>query len=313
MSLSNVGALSCMRVASELFIDRVNLITGQGSGSGKTTFAKEAARSIHARGQSVAMLAVGVEGLSTQDTMGEGSSVRIKETQKGNPIVNLRSGDVFVSSENLLGLATCSPAIVDVVAGSTALGRLFIARAMRDGRAVLVGPHANEYLGWIVRRIREEAWARTVIVDGALDRLTQVASIPEAQLFYTLRVDKSNYVKAARWMRHFFRLVSLPHVSDDCDGACRYMIKGPLTSYALEAVPTNTKMIVVQDFSKVFLSEDQLVMALRKYKLEVVEKIPFRGFAVFLKGVTKDEFSTLLGEELCSLVLSFDVCSGVEL
>ena len=47
--------------------------------------------------------------------------------------------------------------------------------------------------------------------------------------------------------------------------------------------------------------------------MEVAEKIPFRGFAVFLKGVTKDEFSTLLGEELCSLVLSFDVCSGVEL
>ena len=307
-----------MRVTSELFLDRVNLITGQGSGSGKTTFAKEAARTIHTRGQPVAMLAVGVEGLytqgnSTHGNIGEGPSVQRMEAQKGNSIVNLHSGDVFVSSENLLALATCSPAIVDVVPGSTALGRLFIARAMRDGRAALVGPHANEYLGWIVRRIRDEAWARTVIVDGALDRLTQVASIPEAQLFYTLRVDKSNYVKAARWMRHFFRLVSLPQVSDDCDCAGRYTIRGPLTSHALEAVPTDTKTIVVQDFSKVFLSEDQLVLALRNYKLEVVEKILFRGFAVFLKSVTKDDFSTLLGEELRSLVLSFDVCSGVEL
>jgi hypothetical protein len=305
-----------MRIDPEVFLGHVNLITGSGRGSGKTTLAQEVAFAVHSAGQSVALLSVGVEGLPNGSRRARASKKDARASDFGHDNdgrsdneLCLREGDVFVTSEVLLSLSPCSPEILDVVPGSSALGRLFIARAGREGRAVLVGPEANEYLAWIVRRIKEEAWVATVVIDGALDRLTQVASIPDVRLFYTIRIDRSNYLRVAHAMRAFAHLTKLPQHLGGSAGTCA--LDGPLTSHSLESVPSGTQTLVVRDFSKIFLDETELAHAQHSYRIEVMKKLNFCGFVLYLKGVRKDQFSALLDDELRGLVISYDICDGI--
>ena len=324
-----------MLLEPTLFLDGVNLVTGPGSGSGKTTFARAVILAIHRAGYTVAAVSVGVEGMvgprrGCMAGRGRGAcwgaadastGAAAKDSASGPPVVargrvSAVAGDVFVTPEAYLASDLCEPEILDLVPGASAVGRLAIARARRDGDIVLAGPEDNEHLAWIVRRILEERWAKTIIVDGSLNRITQAAALPDARLFYAVRAERSNYTVMSRAMKYFLHLSNLPRHSNagagqpERDDEKSYRVSGPLTQYVIDTIPPGTETIIVRDFSKVFLDESEFLRAERKYRIEVAEKLRFGGFAVSLKGVRKGEFAEIMGADVSGHVVSFDVCAG---
>lgn len=147
----------------------------------------------------LALIAVGYEGEA---------GGRLSEASR--PSVRVEPGNVFVTTERYG--APCSPELLDLVPGSTALGRLCVQRATRRAKVILVGPEGNSLLSWATRRVVEEGWADTVIVDGAADRLTPVASVPGARFVYAMRVDRAGLAAAVKAARRMAALAALEPV-----------------------------------------------------------------------------------------------------
>lgn len=281
--------------AAGLFLGKVNLVTGPGKACGKTLFAEAAALSVRAAGERPALMAVGADG------NGPG---KVSASDVG-----LEEGEVFVTAERLLPAATCLPVVLDALPGASALGRVVVARAARRGRAALAGPERNEYLALAAERILEEGWASTVIIDGAFNRITQIASLGEARLFYAITAGKANCRAAAAGMRAFLRLVELPAAAMEASDAgsresCR--LPGPLTPSAAERIPKSAELVTIDDFSKLFLEGRELDAFLRRHKLAVVKGVDFGGFSAALRGIGRRAFEDLLGERAAERVVSWN-------
>jgi hypothetical protein len=287
--------MMAMLPAAGLFLGRVNLITGPGKGCGKTLFAKAAALSARAAGGCPALMAVGAEG-SVAGRMAGGDAV-------------LEAGEVFVTAERLLPAATCLPVVLDALPGASALGRAVVARAARRGRAALAGPESNECLAIAAQRILDEGWASTVIIDGAFNRVTQIASLCKARLFYAVTAGKADCRTAAAQLKAFLRLVELPAAAMEAPDTVpseAYRVSGPLTPAAAERIPDGAGRVAIDDFSKVFLEGRDLDAFLRRHRLEVLRGVDFGGFSVALRGIKRSAFETFLGENASKRVICWN-------
>lgn len=281
--------------AAGLFLNKVNLITGPGKACGKSLFAKAAALSVRAAGGRLALLAVGADG---------GGAGRAAADEIG-----LEAGEVFATAERLLPAATCLPVLLAALPGASALGRVVVARAARRGRAALAGPERNERLAMAARLIIEEGWASTVIIDGALNRTTQMASLGKARLFCAVVADKADCRAMAAKLRDLLRLFDLPEAATGTGGAeetAAYRLPGPLTASAAERIPEQAGLVVIDDFSKVFLEGRDLAAFLRRHRLAVAQPVEFGGFSVALRGLGREAFEGLLGEEASKRVVSWN-------
>lgn len=293
-----------------LFIDKVNLITGPGAGSGKTTFVRRAMAAVHAQGNTAAVLAVGLEG--------DRSAGLASNTSRGKIIMQSASqfaflpGDVFLTTSAYLDTAGCQPEILDVLPGSSALGRLALARARRAGTVVLVGPEHNEYLALAVSRIRENAWTSTIFIDGALNRITQAASVSAAQLFYTVRVSRSDCKNIINRMKYLLDLLSLPLYQGDpgLNTSKAVFIDGALTDSTAERLGNGEGIVVVNDFSRIFLDQQAFKRFRGSTRLQVQNKVTFGGFSIILRSISKNEFKELAGSELMEKIISWNIWEG---
>lgn len=270
-----------MRLTASDFRGRVTFITGPGKACGKTTLLKSSLALLRAGGPPCAFLGVGFEGEGRDSLSGA-----------GRPRLSVRAGEVFVTSLPYLQASTCLPEILEVLPGSTALGRLAIARAGRPGPVTLVGPERNDYAALAVSLILEESWADTVLVDGALNRITQVAAFPGARFLFALRVgpqDLSRQVASIRLLETLLRLPLAPSVGG------LLALDGPLTAATAQALPEGVKAISVEDFTKVFLDLASLRAFLRKRSLWVRRPIESLGYVVVLRGLSRAAFLEALG------------------
>lgn len=284
-----------MLPAAGLFLGRVNLFTGPGKACGKTLFAKAAALSARAAGGRPALMAVGADG--------GGSGMAATND------VGLEAGEVFVTAERLLPAATCLPVVLDVLPGASALGRVIVARAARRGRAALAGPERNEFLALAAEKILEEGWASTVIVDGAFNRITQIASLRSARLFYAIAADRGSFRAAAAGLRAFLRLVELPAAAmetPNAEDSETFRMSGPLTLSLAERIPESARLVIIDDFSKLFLEGRDLDAFLRRHRLAVAKSVELGGVSVALRGVGRGAFEALLGEEASRRVVSWN-------
>jgi len=286
---------------AEDFIGRVTFVTGPEKHCGKTTFMNRAAelarRGARAAGlPGPALLTVGYDG-EARDFL---SGAR-------KPAVPVAEGDVVVTTERFA--RPCSPEILDVLPGSTALGRLCIARARRAATVALVGPEGNSLVAWAVRRI-VDGYTGTVLVDGAINRITQAASVDGARFVYTLRVDGASLERAASRVRRMAALASLsvapPSLSSGGDDEERFALDGALTAESLARVPKGAASVVVEDFTKVFLTDSELAAFLRERTLYVGRRIEFGGFVVACRGVSDEEFSARLADDALAALVAFN-------
>ncbi|MBN1242127.1 MAG: hypothetical protein JXA15_05390 [Spirochaetales bacterium] len=284
------------------FAGRVTFVTGPGKHSGKTTFLNRAAALVRRGGEGglpLALLGAGYDG-EVRDFI---SGVR-------KPAVPVASGDVFVTAGRFLRSGGASPELIAALPGSTALGPCCVARAARDGTVALVGPETNAGLDAALEAILAEGLARTVLVDGAVNRVTQVAGRRDASMVYALRVEPASFARSAELVRRMALLMSLPLApasgDDGAPGSGAFRLEGALTAEIAARLPREARGVIVDDFTKIFLDGAGLASFLGARSLYVARSIRFSGFSVSCRGVSEEAFLERLGDGELGRLVSFN-------
>ncbi|MEJ5185066.1 MAG: hypothetical protein WHT81_08085 [Rectinemataceae bacterium] len=297
-----------MLPASDWFARRISLVTGLGSGSGKTTFTKAALASLHRAGERCIIISAGFEGGT--DPVNGVSRV---------PVFQVEGGDVFLTAARLLPLLDCAPVIMDVPSrtqtladesqqarpprGMSALGPLVMVRAGREGVALLAGPSRNDDLPRIIQRARELSGISTVLVDGSLDRISQISALPEATLFCSVMADKAGWQRAVHRMTVFHALVTLPVWQQQAAAMeAAVELPGLLTSELYGSIAANRVAVVVDDMAHVFLSDQEVLALASQRRLHVRRKVTFGGFCVVLRDVDGIRFRQALRPDVDAAV-----------
>jgi hypothetical protein len=250
----------------------VTAVTGFEKGSGKTTFLNLALPYVRKAGP-VALFTIGVDGAHKAAEGGE---------------IQVEPGDVVMTTEAFARASGARFEVLEAVPGRTALGRLFLGRATRAGSITLVGAEHFSILSAMADRVREEGWAVSTLVDGAVNRLTQVSALGDVAFVFTLRVDAANLDRAAAKVRALAALAGLPVMPEPAEGILRF--EGPLTTEALKTLPRELQGLSLEDFTKCFLEPADLLRLLERTPVSVRRGFNLAGFAVALRGVRREAF-----------------------
>ena len=258
----------------------VTAVTGFEKGSGKTTFLNHALPYARKAGP-VAVFTIGVDG-----------SLKAREAGAAVPEIRVEPGDLVLTTETFARASGARFEVLEALPGRTALGRLLLGRTVRGGSVTLVGPEHFSLLAGLIGQVRGEGWAHSVLVDGAVNRITQVSALGDVKFVFTVRADRANLARAAAKVRAVVDASSLP-TAGAAPADCR--LEGPVTPEALKALPQGTERISVEDFTKFFLEPTELARALDRYHFSVRRAFELFGVAITLRDVTRDEFLRAVG------------------
>jgi len=254
----------------------VTAVTGFEKGSGKTTFLN--ASLPHARlAGPVAVFTIGMDGaLKAGDGGSRAGEIRVEE------------GDVVLTTEAFARASSARFEVLEAVPGRTSMGRLLLGRAVRGGSVTLVGAEHFSTLASLVTRVREEGWVRSVLVDGAVSRLTQISALGDVGFVFTLRADASNLERACAKVRALSVLAALPEEPEPGPEILR--LEGPLTAEVLRGLPPEVPGLSLEDFTKNFLEPADLHRLLERTPCSVRRGFRLVAFAVALRGVRPEAF-----------------------
>lgn len=261
-------------------IGAVTAVTGFEKGSGKTTFLNHALPLARSTGP-VAVFTIGVDG-----------SLKAREAGMSVPEIRVEPGDIVLTTEGFARISEARFEILEALPGRSALGPLLVGRAVRGGSVTLVGSEHLSLLAELIGRVRHEGWARTVLVDGAVNRLTQVSALGDVRFVFTVRADRANLGRVAGRVRALVNLADLPLEAED---PLALRLEGPVTPETMKTVPEGTAALSVGDFTKFFLEPGELVRVLGRYRFSVRRAFELIGVAVTLRQVTREEFLQAVG------------------
>ena len=264
-------------------INKTVFITGNGKNAGKTTFMNYLLSIIRSSVNRLAYLTIGIDGEKEDMIFG---------TQK--PSITVVPRDYIVTCDSALADTDSNFEIHEVFPYKTKLGKLILLKALRPGRIELIGPENNTQLSSIISFLKKEKNIKTIFVDGAVNRITQVASIPDASFIYVLKVSDSNLNKTIEEIQTLSLIKQFPNVSECVDTENVYEITGALTEIKSSKIPKNTKAVILNDFTKIFLSWQSLTIFLKKYKIFYRNQYKLSFCAVNLYNVSAEEFKVLL-------------------
>jgi len=262
--------------------DRTVFIVGSRKNAGKTTFLNYALNRL--RGSApVGALSVGVDGEAQDQVFGN-----------PKPQIRAERGDLLLCAETALAAADLHYEILNVYPFRTAIGRPVLLRALRPGRAEISGPENNEQLREILSDMRRHG-AGTVLVDGAVDRITQVAAGGKAAFVYVARVEPENLDSSAAAIRLVWSAAAVP--------LCRageklpdpvIIIDGALTPGRLPGKDVKGGTLVIEDLTKIFLSWAQWSELKNRFELRFGAKPDLAAFIVNLCNVSRPDFEKKL-------------------
>ncbi len=270
-------------------VGAVTAVTGFEKGSGKTTFLNHALPFLRQSGP-VAIFTIGVDG-----------ALKARDLHGSPPEITVEPGDVVMTTDTFARLGTASLEVLEALPGRSALGRLFLGRAVRGGSVTLVGSEHFSVLAETIAQVRHENWARSVLVDGAVNRITQVSALGEVGFAFTVRIDRGNLARAAQRIQNLSLLAALPHEPNPQEESL--CLEGPLTHSLLESLPKGTSRLSLEDFTKVFLEPAELSRVLARFQVSVRRAFPLLCIAVTLRDVSRGEFLSVAGESLEDSIL----------
>ena len=268
----------------EQLVDKTTFLVGNKKNAGKTTFLNYALKHVR-KVVRPAFFTIGIDG-ETSDL--------IFETPK--PQIYTEINDYVVTSDLMINKSDASFEILHVFPYKTVLGRLVLAKTRRSGNVELVGSEDNKQLSEIVDFLRNEENIKTIIIDGAASRTTQVASIKNSNFYYIIKFDQ----KSINSDFNKFKTISLTNKFksvkevDDINNKKVFKIKGALTETKLSQIPEDCEVLIINDFSKIFLEYSQ-VSELSK-RLEIAYNITYKlvSFVVILKDILEEDFVNVL-------------------
>lgn len=272
---------------------RTLFAAGPGKDAGKTTFLVRAAV--------LARRAAAEAGLKPPALLSVGYDGEARDYLSGarKPSVPVEAGDVYVTAERFLRQGGASPEILEAAPGRSALGRLCVARATRAGRAALVGPEGNGIVAELLSIIIDGGLASVALVDGSVNRITQIASRRDALMAYALRIDRGNLGASLDAMRRVALLLGLPLVGAlrgagagrpgapaATDDPAAFELDGALTASSTATLPKEARNVIVGDFTKIFLDYRALLAFMRTRSLLVRSRPEFAGFVAVTRGLS---------------------------
>ncbi len=267
----------------------VTAITGFEKGSGKTTFLNHALPLVRQAGP-VAIFTIGVDG-----------ALKARDTSAASPEIRVDRGDLVMTTEAFARSSTARFEVLEALPGRSSLGRLFLGRALRGGSVTLVGSEHLSVLAEVIAQVRQEGWATSVLVDGAVNRITQVAALGDLGFAFTARIDRSNLAKAATRIRHLSLLAQLP--VEPTPSADVLQLEGPLGPSQLAELPEGTQRLSIEDFTKVFLEPADLARACQRLDISVRRAFRLLCVAVTLRDITRAECLQAVGEAASGTLL----------
>jgi hypothetical protein len=263
---------------------RVTFIAGNRKNAGKTTFLNCALEQLRAK-DPVAYLTVGVDGEKQDLIFGQ-----------AKPQVLARPGDTLLTAQAALARTDGLYEIHHVFPYKTVLGRLVLAVMRRDGFVELVGPETNRQVTTVLQYIQKQEGIHTILVDGAVNRLTQIATIPDAGYVYVAWAGRRNLEQTISEMKRLFTLDAVPQREGPCPENC-FWVHGALTERKLRDLPETCDEILVQDFTKVFLSHRQIARLQERCRLFFRDRLPLWFFVVNLFDLDRETFLHHAGDQ----------------
>jgi len=267
-----------------LFLNKTVFITGSQKNAGKTTFLKYAVSSLRSEGARPAYFSIGVDG-ETED----GISGRLK------PVINAQAGDYIVTAESALSASGAGFGIIDVLPEKSVFGRQVVAEVLRAGQVELIGAPGNRRIGEIIEAVRHETKANAILIDGAVDRLTQVGASDGAGYVAVMLVEPSNLKRMCGLMRLGVQMDGIPvssRVGDDV-----YEVEGALTPAKAASVPKERSCVAIEDFTKVFLSPLEMQRLCGRYEVFFRRRRELLYIVVNLSGMIASDFMRQLADD----------------
>lgn len=267
---------------------RVTAVTGFEKGSGKTTFLAALLPSARRSGP-VLIATIGVDG-------------RLKAQEAGRAAaLPVEPGDVVLTTDAFARAASARLEVLEALPGRTVLGRSLLGRVVRGGEVTLAGAEHFSALAHLLALARAEGWARTALVDGAVNRITQVSALGEVQFVFTARVDPANLRRVSDRLKALVALADLPVLPEPDPGAHR--LEGPLTPETRERLPRDLAGLSLEDFTKVFLEPADLLRLLERVPCSVRRSFPLRGISAALRDLSPEAFEQAIGPAVAARLL----------
>ncbi len=271
-------------VIAEQLVNKTTFLVGNKKNAGKTTFLNYALAQLREVVRP-AFFTIGIDG--------EPSDL-IFDTPK--PKIYTETGDYVVTSSLMINKSDALFEIIHVFPYKTVLGRLALAKTLRSGTIELVGSEDNKQLAEIITYLRNEEHIKTMVIDGAASRVTQVASVKNSYFYYIVKIDQKSLNSDINKLRTIALISKFKDIDriDDAENKTVFEIKGALTASKLSMIPENCDILLLNDFTKIFLDFYQVTRLTEK--LEIAYKIPYQlvAFVVILKDILKEDFGKIV-------------------
>ncbi|HOX22622.1 MAG TPA: hypothetical protein PLL10_04095 [Elusimicrobiales bacterium] len=286
-----------MDVKTELF-GKLTFITGSAKNAGKTTFLNYSLSLLRGGGP-VAYMTVGVDG-----------EKHCALTAIPKPRIEAFPEDVLVTTDTLAAVSDAGFQALDVFPWRTVLGRTALFKVKRRGFVELAGPETNEQAGRVLDSIAGHGFAQTVLVDGALNRQTQVALHGGSGFVHVARIEPQNLISECEQLKLLVELSRVPQAGAKAAGALFFT--GALTQTRAAAIPKNARRIVLEDYTKVFLSSRQWRQFSSGRKICFQSLCRLRFIVPVLKDVSARNFARAAGPAVMKRVLFNPYCEGLK-
>ena len=265
-------------------LNKTTFITGNGKNAGKTTFLNYLLPGLRTKVDKLTYLTIGIDG--EQEDM-------IFGTPK--PGIYAVKDDYIVTCDSVLKSSDAKFEVLEVFPFTSKLGKIVLLKTVRPGPVELIGPENNSQLNYVLNYLKMEKGIRTVLIDGAVNRVTQITSAPESGFIYVLKISAKNLLKSLNQIKTLSLIKDFSVVSQK-EIKCGefFECSGALTGIKVSKIPEDSKKILINDFTKIFLTWNELSDLLKRKKIFYKEKFYLNCISVNLYDISRDEFGKVL-------------------
>ncbi len=266
---------------TKLLRKKTTFIIGSKKNAGKTTFLNYSAACLR-KTEKIAYLTIGVDGEKTDQIFGS-----------PKPKIFARKGDILLSTDSAMRQSDASFNILNTYASSTVLGKLMLLEVLRDGYIEIIGPQGNLQLSSILNDIKSHK-RETILVDGAINRITQISSHENSHFIYVAKLEPQNLNSVIDSIKLIYRLWKTPLYvlkpgNKETNKTLLYL-SGAITKKKIDFIENDIKTLVFEDFTKVFLSYGEWTSLSKKYQLRFKKKFELSSFILNLYNISQEDF-----------------------
>lgn len=275
---------------NRLLNNTILFIIGNKKNCGKTTFLNLVLHQVRSKYVPI-FTSIGVDG-EQQDQISKNSK----------PQCIVECGDIVITTDKMLHKSQATFKVLEVFDVSNALGNLVLAKALRSGTIELVGPENNTHFNRIINHVLQtvDIKRHKIIIDGAINRLTQVVNYGDrvTSLAYVATINPSNVDKSINDIKRMYQLNTIKRYDQSEIHKPFLTIEGALTSNKLKGINNKVTCLVVEDFTKIFLSYRELNYLLSEKELLFQNTYKLLFFILNLFDIEEDSLINKLDNKI---------------